>query len=161
TPANLARLRVLLCDRAFEAGFEVQNLLDAGRTAPSLGAVLQTDVPGGLAALRLLWSLRPSRPWDRCGPATTVFELAGDRERSALLADQPDLLLVQEEPSWLVVGDGGQGAMGPARILLSPRGVTLQETLFTEPPHVVEVLTKSLGCELVLGRQQFRSPGDL
>ncbi len=62
TPGNLARLRVLLCDRAFEAGFEVRNLLDAGQTAPALGAVLATaDVPG-LNALRLLWSLRATRP---------------------------------------------------------------------------------------------------
>jgi hypothetical protein len=162
TPANLARLRVLLCDRAFEAGFEVQNLLDAGRTAPALGAVLRTDEPHGLAALRLLWSLRPARPWDRCGPVTTVFELAGGGpERAALLEEQPDVLLVQEEPDWLVVGDGGKGVMGPARILLGAQGVALQEIWFTEPPRVVEVLTKSIGYELVLGRQHFRSPDDL
>jgi hypothetical protein len=161
TPANLARLRVLLCDRAFEAGFEVQNLLDAGRTSPSLGAVLRADEPYALAALRLLWSLRPGRPWDRCGPVTTVFELAADPERAALLGEQPDTLLVQEEPDWLVVGDGGEGAMGPARILLGIHGVMLQEILFTEPPRVVEVLTKSVGYELVLGRHPFRSPGDL
>ncbi len=59
---NLARLRVLLCDRAFEAGFEVRNLLDAGQTAPALGAVLTTADVASLAALRLLWSLRPTRP---------------------------------------------------------------------------------------------------
>jgi hypothetical protein len=161
TPANLARLRVLLCDRAFEAGFEVQNLLDAGRTAPSLGAVLRTDEPHALAALRLLWSLRPGRPWDRCGPVTTVFELAGDPDQAALLGKEPDVLLVQEEPDWLVVGDGGQGALGPARILLVTRGVRLQEVLFTEPPPAIEVLTKSLGYELVLGKHPFRSPDDL
>jgi hypothetical protein len=161
TPANLARLRVLLCDRAFEAGFEVQNLLDAGRTSPALGEALQTDEPHGLAALRLLWSLRPTRPWDRLGPVTTVFELAADLEQSELLGEQPDLLLVQEEPDWLVVGDGGKGAMGPARILLCTRGVMLQEVLFAETPRVVEVLTKSVGYELILGRFRFRSPNDL
>jgi hypothetical protein len=161
TPAALARLRVLLCDRAFEAGFEVQNLLDAGRTAPSLSVVLHTEEPHGLAALRLLWSLRPGRPWDRCGPVTTVFELAGDRDQAALLGDYPDLLLLQMEPDWLVVGDGGKGAMSPARILLRTGGVMLQETLFTDAPRTVEVLTKSVGFELVLGKQRFRSPGDL
>src|SRR5262249_8527523 len=36
TPGNLARLRILLCDRAFEAGFEVANLIDAGQNAPAL-----------------------------------------------------------------------------------------------------------------------------
>ena len=69
TRGNLVRLRVLLCDRAFEAGFEVRNLLDAGRTAPALGDVLRITDPAGLAGLRLLWSERPTRPWDHCGPA--------------------------------------------------------------------------------------------
>jgi hypothetical protein len=92
---------------------------------------------------------------------TTVFELAADPDQAALLGKEPDVLLVQEEPDWLVVGDGGQGAMGPARILLVTRGVMLQETLFTETPRVIEVLTKSLSCELVLGKHTFRSPGDL
>ncbi len=161
TPANLARLRVLLCDRAFEAGFEVQNLLDAGRTAPSLGVVLRTEEPHALAALRLLWSLRPTRPWDRCGPVTTVFELASDPEHAELLEEVPDVLLVQEEPDWLVVGDGGQSPLGPARILLVTRGVLLQDTLFTEMPRVIEVLSKSIGYELVLGMHHFRSPDDL
>ena len=62
---NLSRLRILLCDRAFEAGFEVRNLLDAGQSAPALGTVLDVERPDALAALRLLWSQRPSRPWDR------------------------------------------------------------------------------------------------
>ena len=43
TRGNLARLRVLLCDRAFEAGFEVRNLLDAGQSAAALGSVLGCD----------------------------------------------------------------------------------------------------------------------
>jgi hypothetical protein len=54
TRGNLARLRILVCDHAFEAGFEVQNLLDAGQTAPALGAVLDTAHLENLAALRLL-----------------------------------------------------------------------------------------------------------
>jgi hypothetical protein len=161
TPGNLARLRILLCDRAFEAGFEVRNLLDAGLTAPSLGVVLDTDDAQGLAALRLLWSLRPTRPWDRCGEVTTVFDLAADPARAELLGEHPDLLLWQEERAWVLVGDGGEGAMGPARILLCTRGVQLQETLFTDVPRVVEVLTKSLGYELALGKYRFRSHDDL
>src|SRR5205085_7896074 len=84
TRGNLARLRVLLCDRAFEAGFEVRNLQDAGHNAPSLGAVLNTDEPTALAGLRLVWSLRPTRPWDRCGEASSAFELAADPGRADL-----------------------------------------------------------------------------
>src|SRR5262249_7989970 len=67
TGGNLARLRVLLCDRAFEAGLEVLDLLEAGHAAPALGDVLEISNTDALAQLRLLWSLRPRRPWDRCG----------------------------------------------------------------------------------------------
>ena len=73
-----ARLRILLCDRAFEAGFEVTNLLELRRTVSALAEVLGTDDTAGLSALRLLWSQRPTRPWDQCGEARTVFDLAGD-----------------------------------------------------------------------------------
>jgi uncharacterized C2H2 Zn-finger protein len=159
TRGNLARLRILLCDRAFEAGFEVRNLLDAGQNAPSLGAVLRAGDPFGLACLRLLWSLRPTRPWDRCGAASTAFELAADPEQEALLDSYPDLLLRQEEPDWIVVADGGKGRMGPAHILFCARGVVLQDVLFTDPPQPVEINRKSVGYELVMGNAHFRSPG--
>ena len=58
TPGTWARVRVLLCDRAFEAGFEVSDLLDSAKTAPSLAAVLEINKPQQLAGLRYLWSLR-------------------------------------------------------------------------------------------------------
>src|SRR5262249_46635349 len=102
TPGNLARLRVMLCDAAFAEGFEIRNLLDAGHNAPGLGVALDTDAPRRLAALRLLWAHRPTRPWDRCGEARTVFELAAEAEGRALLERVPDLLLWQEEPAWPV-----------------------------------------------------------
>jgi hypothetical protein len=161
THGNLARLRVLLCDRAFEAGFEVRNLLDAGQTAPALGAVLGSDTPQALAALRLLWSLRPSRPWDRCGDARTAFELAADPESAALLGRHPDLLLWQQEPAWEVVADGGTGRMGPAQVFATVGGVWLQDVWFTAPPRVVEVRLESVGCELAMGERLFRGPVDL
>ena len=53
TRTNLARLRVMLCDRAFEAGFEVQSLLDAGQNAPAAGGGAghaRAAAPGGAAA---------------------------------------------------------------------------------------------------------------
>src|SRR5207244_10029537 len=71
-----ARLRVLLAARAFEAGVEVADLHDLGRAAPALGRTLGSDDTDGLARLRLLWTLRPTRPWQVCGPAATVFEVA-------------------------------------------------------------------------------------
>jgi hypothetical protein len=158
---NRARLRILLCDRAFEAGFEVKNLLDAGENAPALGAVLKTSQPRALAALRLLWSLRPTRPWDRLGEAQTAFELAGNPNRADLLADQTDLLLWTEEPACPVVAEGGQARMGPATIRFTTAGVWLQDILFPIPPRVFEVRLKSSGCEMHLGREVFHSQVDL
>jgi hypothetical protein len=160
TPGNLARLRVLLCDQAFEAGFEVGNLLDAGQSIPALAAVLGTD-QRHLTALRLVWSLRPARPWDRCGDVRTAFEVALDTAGEAVLARHPDVLLWQIEPAWEVVADGGLGRMGPAEILLDTHGVRAQEVLFTEAPHVSGVRPKLVGWEMMLGDRTFRSPNDL
>jgi hypothetical protein len=161
TAGNLARLRILLCDRAFEAGFEVQNLVDAGENAPALGTVLGTSHPRALAALRLLWSMRPTRPWDRLGEALTAFELAEDSDRADVLADHGDLLLWYQDPSCSVVAESGRDRMGPATIQLTTAGVWLQDILFPIPPRVFEVRLKSVGCEMKLGNQFFRSPVDL
>ena len=161
TAGNRVRLRVLLCDRAFEAGFEVRNLLDAGRTAPALGDVLGVSDPAGLAALRLLWSDRPTRPWDHCGPSRTVFELAADPARAGLLGRRPDLLLWQREPSWVVAADDGEEPLRGAEILFGVGGVWLQDVRFTEAPAVVEQTRKAFGFELALGRRRFRGPGEV
>ena len=83
TKGNLARLRILLCDQAFEAGYEVSTLVEAAQDLPALASVLGTDTPRSLAALRLLWSQRPTRPWDRLGDARTAFDLAGHACSSA------------------------------------------------------------------------------
>jgi hypothetical protein len=160
TPGNRARLRALLCDRAFEAGFEVRNLLDAGQKAPALGAVLATGDAPGLAALRLLWSLRPTRPWDRCGDPWTVYDLAADPRRAELLGRYPDLLLGQEEPDWLVAAPGVTDPEA-AHIRFCVRGIYLQGILFTERPRVVEVNARWRYSDLVLGEHRFRSPGQL
>ena len=160
TPGNLVRLRVLLCDRAFEAGFEVRSLLDAGSQAPALGDVLGTHNVANLAGLRLLWSLRPTRPWDRCGDPLTVFDLATDPKQADLLASYPDLLLWQEEPEWLVAAPGVTEPK-PARIFFCVRGVLLQGVLFTETPRVVEVNARWRYNDLVIGEQRFRSSGPL
>lgn len=156
TNANRARVRVLLCDRAFEAGFEVRNLLDAGNQAPALGEVLGTHNVTNLAALRLLWSLRPTRPWDRCGDPLTVFDLAADPQRANLLEQFNDLLLWQSEPEWLVAAPGVTEPKH-AQILFCVRGVLLQEILFTETPRVVEVNARWRSHDLIIGDQRFRS----
>ena len=157
---NLARLRVSLCDQAFEAGFEVATLLEVARHAPALGAVLGADSPRSLAALRLLWSQRPTRPWDRLGEVKTAFDLAGSAEHLEVLGRHPDVLL------WLVLPDMlvGSASETPtaATILFTLRGVWLQSELFMIPPRVVEVRRRAAGgTEMILGRAIFRSPGDL
>jgi hypothetical protein len=147
TAANLARLRVLLCDRAFEAGLEVRDLREASRSAPALGSVLEGGGADHLARLRLLWSLRPRRPWGRWSDASTVFELAADPEPSRnLLGDYPDLLLADLKlPAVLVCGGG----------------VVFQAARFTEPPRLLEVKARrtfeGMDFELVVGdlRLQF------
>jgi hypothetical protein len=161
TTGNLARLRILLCDRAYEAGFEVQNLLDAGRSAPALAEVLKTAEVQGLAALRLLWSARAAQPWDRNGQAVTGFEVAANPARARLLAEYPDLVLWQEERAWQVMAEAGRDKLGPVEVFLCARGVVLQEVLFTQTPANIEVINKSIGYDLILGEQRFRSTEDL
>jgi hypothetical protein len=160
TSVNRTRLRILLCDRAFEAGFEVRNLLDAGNQAPALGEVLGTHNVTNLAALRLLWSLRPTRPWDRCGDPLTVFDLAADPQRASLLEQFNDLLLWQYEPEWLVAAPGVSEPQH-AEILFCVRGVLLQGILFTETPRVVEVNARWRSFDLIIGEQRFRSSTQL
>src|SRR5690606_459007 len=134
------------CDHAFEAGFEVRNLLDAGQTAPSLGVVLRDDDPAALAALRLLWSQRPTRPWDRCGPVRTAFDLARDPEAASVLGRSFDVLLYQEEPAW-PLRHAGQQELRPASILLCTDRLVLQGVPFTGIPRRVEILVRPDGSE--------------
>jgi hypothetical protein len=150
TAGNLARLRILLCGRAFEAGWEVADLVEAGLIARALADVLQTAEPDGLARLRLLWSLRPSRPWARWGDALTVFELAEDSEAGrAWLRKYPDLLLLDE---------------GSPAVIVSGQGVVFQETLFTEAPRTIELKSRrdfdGIEYELLIGAYRFRLVND-
>lgn len=150
TRSNLARLRVLACDRAFGEGLEVKDLVEAGQAAPALGAVLHSEHPPGLAQLRLLWSQRPHRPWDRWGQAISVFEVAADPVLSAsLLGQYPDLLLVER--------------MQPS-ILLCGRGVVFQDSYFTEEPPGLSVRARRAndvdGFEVTGGGHRFWFPYD-
>ncbi|MBI1918567.1 MAG: hypothetical protein HYS12_28065 [Planctomycetes bacterium] len=163
TPGNLGRLRVLLCDAAFEAGFEVSSLLEIGQSYAALGAVLEVDRPSGLVLLRLLWSMRATRPWDRAGNAATVFERAPEPDSEALLHRFPDLLLVQEDPAY-AVAHVGEADFAPLRVLICGRGVALQEVLFERHPPVIEVIGPRLPPldygELRVGDEAFRFASD-
>jgi hypothetical protein len=141
SPGDVARLRVLLCDSAFEAGFEVSDLIEAGETAPSLGAVLGTHEEDRLAQLRLLWSLRPTRPWDRHGAADLVFDLAAEPDEAELLGLYPDLLLRHELPERF----GGDMASGSAYLMMCGRGIVVRGIVIPHPPRQVEVVKKRAG----------------
>jgi hypothetical protein len=161
TRGNLARLRILVCAHAFEAGFEVGSLVDASKIAPSLGRVLEIEHPDGLAALRLLWSLRSRQPWKTCGSAVTAFEIAADRQRSRLLGRYPDLLLFQEEPDWPPLSMPPTWDYETVRILLCVRGVLLQDALFTATPLIVDQVNRPGITDIAFGEQRFRSRGRL
>jgi len=141
-PADLARLRVRLCDSAFEAGFELRDLIEAGETAPALGEVLGIEDTEALAHLRLLWSQRASRPWDRHAQADTVFDLAGDPSEQELLGRFPDLLLRHTLPA--------RFADDAAHILLCSSGVVLRGVVFTRPPRTVEVMGRPGRYEMIV-----------
>ena len=150
TPANDARLRVLLCDRAFEAGLEVTDLLAAGNLSPALGVLLETASTDRLAILRLLWSLRPRRPWDRWAQAVTAFELAAAPDRGEAYFDKyPHLLMVDETPPQIVLCD---------------RGVVFRNLLFNSMPRVIEAKARreedGISYELVVDDHRFRMEAD-
>jgi hypothetical protein len=142
---------VLLCERAFEEGFEVRDLLAAGIAAPALGEALRTNDAAGLCRLRLLWSLRPSRPWDPLGFAVTAFDVAHRPQKYAgLLSRYPDLLLSVSDK---------------LQLLLCGGGVVFQETWIPEAPRSVEVQeeeSSNSASEFVLSvdDRQFELDGD-
>jgi hypothetical protein len=145
TSVSMARFRVLVCERAFLAGYEVGDLLRAGRAFPPLGTALKLDPPS-LAQLRLLWTLRTSRPWERIGGALTVFELAAERRRGSALADFPDLLLVDERKD----------------IFLCGRGVVFQGGVIGRMPESIAVREnrefQDGGFDLMVGTLRFHFP---
>src|SRR5262249_9125732 len=130
----------------FEAGMEVRDLLEASRAVPPLGDVLLSHDPDELSRLRLLWSLRPGRPWDRWSDASTVFDLAADVQASRPLLDRhPDVLLADLQDPEVLLGGGG---------------LVFQNGLFAAPPRLIEVRGRrnfeGVEYELVVGELRLR-----
>jgi hypothetical protein len=154
TAGNLARLRVLLCDRAFEAGMEVLDLVETGHASPALADVIKSGDPDSLAQLRLLWSLRAERPWDTWSQAETVFQVAEEElpGNLKLLGVYPDLLLREIELD---------------SILICGRGIVYRGILFEDKPHIELRAARDRSRKdyhLVLGRHDFhfaQEPDDL
>jgi hypothetical protein len=161
TEAEWARTRVLVCERAFEAGFEVADLVEAGLSSPALGRLVGSEI-SELAQLRLLWSLRPRRPWDRFGSAATAFEVADQNRPRGLFGTFPDLLLWAEIPAIPTVFDEGRWSTA-ARVALCARGVCFQGRIFTEFPRTNEIVARSPRrgqFELVVGEERFAFAAD-
>jgi hypothetical protein len=102
-----ARLRALLCRRAFALGLECSDLVDLAAFYPALGQALQTADDSALAQLRTLVWLEQARPWNRLGEVRTLFEIAEDRQKNSWLEECPDLLLAGDGVPPLRLGTHG------------------------------------------------------
>jgi hypothetical protein len=138
-----ARLRALLCQRAFEHGLECSDLVALSKIYPGLGTALGTEDELDLAQLRLLWWLRKARPWSKLGDVHTIFELVADRKASGKCLEQcPDLLLAVEGSPPLFVG---------------VHGIFFEETWISEPPVSVGVVPRAdAGWNVLVGPHRFR-----
>jgi uncharacterized C2H2 Zn-finger protein len=151
--ADRARMRAMLCEQACESGLGVWDIVELGRAYPPLGSALVTDDVDGLARLCFVWEQRLIRPWQPCGPAATVFELARNAELSAqILETASDLLLYHRLPA---LGDDP-----PEALLLCGRGMVYREAVLYEPPGEVRVRTceewRGGGYEVRLGPHRLR-----
>jgi hypothetical protein len=133
---DVARLRLLLCRAAFDAGFEVTNILDACRNSPALDALINTKDLPYLAMLRLLHGLRGQAPWAQIGGARTAFELTMDPQQAGALVEFPQLLLLHTD---LTIELFRQGTPQPARIALCAGGIRLGDKLIASIPARIEM----------------------
>lgn len=155
TREERARLRVLLLESAFEASFEVRDILEGGATAPALAVLVDAADREGLAQLRLLWSLRASRPWHREGTAITAFELAATAATGEILGRYPDLLIRHALPSRFATEEDRSG-----QIILCGRGVVFRDTVLTAVPRTIEIARRKGAFELTVDRHIFRFSSD-
>lgn len=132
TRAERARVRALLCEQAFESSLGVWDIVELGRAYPALGEVFRTDDVDGLARLCFVWEQRLIRPWQSCGPAATVFELARNAPLAVeVMETAADVLLYHPLPA-LVENQ-------PEQLLLCGRGMIYREALLREPPGDVRI----------------------
>lgn len=108
TEVNRARLRILLLDLSFEAGWEIEGLEALAEQAPALGELLDLRRHDQTCEMRWLWSLRAQRPWDRIAPARTCYELALEGpDQAQLFKKCPDLLFREDREDGITVCSSG------------------------------------------------------
>jgi hypothetical protein len=145
-----ARLRVLLCERAFDLGFEARDLHELGRVSTILGQAYASEDLNGLLRLRWLWNNRPARIWQRNGAASTVFDLARyPTIASQYLEARPDLLLFQP------MSVGGNDREASAPILVCEEGVVYRDIVIKDPDISISVKERTDRFELSVGKQKL------
>jgi hypothetical protein len=137
----MRRLPILLCEQAFTAGMEVSDLIDVAQAYPEMHEALGLERVDHVAHLRLLWSLRADRPWEKCGAAVTAFDLAGARFGGKVLARFPDLVLSSQGIDLYVCG----------------RGICFEDVWFNDMSTTVEMRENRArgGYELIVGPHHF------
>ncbi len=143
-------MRILLCARAFEYGFEARDLHEIGRVSSIFGQAYASEDLSGLARLGWLWDNRPARVWQRCGSASTVFDLARYPAIGGQYLDsRPDLLLFQP----MSVGSGAREAGAP--ILICEEGIVYREVVIRDPDTPISVKPRAGKFELFIGKQSL------
>lgn len=146
-----ARLRVLVCARAFESGLEPLDLRDLGRLSPALGATYASEDLVGLSRLRWFWDGRKKRPWKKQGSATTVFDLARYPSLGGQhLEERPDLLLFQ------AMSAGSDNDAG-SPILICEEGVVYRDIVINDPTTTIAArpAMKGGGYDLIIGKERL------
>jgi hypothetical protein len=141
----LLRLRVLLADRAFDAGLELQDLRELASANRALGNVLEPAKLDYLAHLKLMHLLKATKPWSDLGRAKSIFDISQDSTKAArLLKNLPDVMLAVDLDPPLYLG---------------VRGAVFLDTWFYEPPRPIEVIARTFfpegGFHLILGKRTF------
>lgn len=155
-PAERARMRVLLLETAFEAGFHPRDLIELWSAAPSLRRLMSVEPLHRLALLRGVWSMAAARTWERIARADSIFELCRSAPNISgrLLADYPDLLLLHRpDPDT-------EARIGP--VLICTRGIVVGGHMLADPESDVRIDRSGRGgVELIFGPHRFaleRSP---
>jgi hypothetical protein len=146
-----ARLRILVCARAFESGLEARDVQQLGRLSPALGEICASEDLPGLSRLRWVWESRSKRPWQKQGSATTVFDLARYPALGGqYLAARADLLLFQPMSA-------GSGRESGAPILICERGIVYRNIVIDDPETTIAArpARKGSGYDLIIGKKRL------
>lgn len=130
---DIGRLRMLVLDSAFEAGYTPRGLADLWAACPRLRELTAGEPLSRLGLQHVVWSLREERPWETLAPAGTVFELArvAPTLSGRLLDEHPDLLLFHRPPPAVDEAFGW--------VLVTARGVVVGGNVVADPDAEIRI----------------------